>query len=109
MRRWNGWGDDSVEFAVNPEALAFLQERLGEGVLQQDASKSSVIATVAASRLPPHPLIDIDPETRLLHSLGQSLPDWLKMRFGHIEHFPDGVAFPQSSTDVRELLELISR
>ncbi|MFZ6692961.1 FAD-binding oxidoreductase [Undibacterium sp. SXout20W] len=108
MRRWNGWGDDSVEFAVNPEALAFLQERLGEGVLQQDASKSSVIATVAASRLPPHPLIDIDPETRLLHSLGQSLPDWLKLRFGHIEHFPDGVAFPQSSTDVRELLDYVN-
>ena len=108
MRRWNGWGDDSIEFAVNADALVFLQERIGQGVLQKDASKASVIANVPASRLTPHPLIDTSPEVRVRHSLGQSLPDWLKMRFGRIEQFPDGVAFPESSEQVRQLLDYAS-
>ena len=108
MRRWNGWGDDSIEFAVNADALGFLQERIGQGVLQKDASKASVIANVPASRLTPHPLIDTSPEVRVRHSLGQSLPDWLKMRFGRIEQFPDGVAFPESSEQVRQLLDYAS-
>ncbi|MFZ6863261.1 FAD-binding oxidoreductase [Undibacterium sp. Ji67W] len=109
MRRWNGWGDDSIEFAVNADALGFLQERIGQGVLQKDASKASVIASVPASRLTPHPLIDTSPEVRLQHSLGQSLPDWLKMRSGQIEQFPDGVAFPESSEQVSQLLNYASR
>ncbi|MFZ6752734.1 FAD-binding oxidoreductase [Undibacterium sp. Dicai25W] len=109
MRRWNGWGDDSIEFAVNADALGFLQERIGQGVPQKDASKASVIASVPASRLTPHPLIDTSPEVRLQHSLGQSLPDWLKMRFGRIEQFPDGVAFPESSEQVSQLLNYATR
>jgi len=86
-----------------------LQERIGQGVLQKDASKASVIASIPASRLTSHPLIDTSPEVRLQHSLGQSLPDWLKMRFGQIEQFPDGVAFPESSEQVRQLLDYASR
>jgi len=105
MRRWNGWGDDSIEFAVNAEALGFLKERIGGGILQHHASKNSIVATVPTSRLKPHPLIETNAEVRMLHSLGQSLPDWLKMRFGCIEQFPDGVAFPESSEQVRQLLD----
>jgi len=41
--------------------------------------------------------------TRLLHARGQSLPDWLALRFGRIDRLPDGVAFPESSHDLREL------
>ncbi|MDP1978279.1 FAD-binding oxidoreductase [Undibacterium sp.] len=105
MRRWNGWGDDSVTYAINADALSFLQERIGKGTPQTDAELNQVCQQVPASRLPSHPLIDTDALGRVRHSLGQSLPDWLKMRFGKISHFPDGVAYPESAEDVRSLLD----
>ena len=108
VRRWNGWGDDSIEFAINADALAFLRERVGAGTPPADAAFDDVCRQVPASRLPclpSHPLIDATPETRVRHALGQSLPDWLKLRHGKIGNVPDGVAFPESSDDVRALLD----
>lgn len=105
MRRWNGWGDDSITFSLNEGALEFLQERIGKGKVQTDVGFDLVCSQVPASRLPSHALIDTRPAVRVRHSLGQSLPDWLKLRYGKIEQFPDGVAFPESSDDVRILLE----
>ncbi|MFZ6658079.1 FAD-binding oxidoreductase [Undibacterium sp. TJN19] len=105
MRRWNGWGDDSITYALNTDALAFLQERIGMGKPPADVTQEQISATAPVTRLHPHPLIDITVGTRMRHSLGQSLPDWLKMRYGKIENFPDGVAFPESSEDIRTLLD----
>ena len=31
MKRWNGWGDESITYALSEDALAFLRERLGPG------------------------------------------------------------------------------
>jgi alkyldihydroxyacetonephosphate synthase len=108
VRRWNGWGDDSIEFAINADALAFLRDRVGAGKPVDDAVLADVCRAVPASRLPTlagHPLIDTTPETRVRHALGQSLPDWLKLRHGKIGNVPDGIAFPESSEDVRDLLD----
>lgn len=105
MRRWNGWGDDSITYAINADALSFLQARIGAGLPQTDAELGQVCQRVPASRLPAHPLIDTAAMARVRHSLGQSLPDWLKMRSGKISHFPDGVAYPESAEDVRDLLD----
>jgi len=104
MRRWNGWGDDGIELTVKPEALAFLQSRLGVGTPFGDADFAEVCAQVPASRLPAHDLIDTSAAVRVRHSLGQSLPDWLQMRYGRIAAFPDGVAFPESRAQVRQLI-----
>jgi alkyldihydroxyacetonephosphate synthase len=41
----------------------------------------------------------------LLHSRGQSFPNWVDLRSGHINTFPDGVAFPMSNEDVVSLLQ----
>ena len=38
MRRWNGWGDESVEFALSADALAFLAQRIGSGRPVADAA-----------------------------------------------------------------------
>ena len=38
-------------------------------------------------------------------SFGQSLPDWLKLRFAKWPRAVDGVAFPETSDEVRELLD----
>jgi alkyldihydroxyacetonephosphate synthase len=86
-------------------ALAELRERIGPGDPPPDASFESAIAHAPASRLPQHPLVDATPATRALHARGQSLPDWFALRFGRLGRLPDGVAFPESSEDVRDLLD----
>ncbi|OON62233.1 FAD-binding oxidoreductase [Massilia sp. KIM] len=105
MRRWNGWGDDTIEVALAPQALAFLAQRLGPGTAQVDADFEQACAALPASRLPMHPLVDASPATRARHALGQSLHDWLRLRHGRLGAVPDGVAFPESGQQVRELLD----
>lgn len=108
MKRWNGWGDDDneLDYALNAAALAFLQERLGPGNVLPDATLEEVVAKVPPSRLPESDVYSTAPEDRLRHARGQSLPDWLALRSGEFGVFPDGVAFPTSSEEVRALLEL---
>ena len=105
MRRWNGWGDDAVHLELPERALEYLRERLGEGVPPSDARLESVVRRTGESRLPTHPSLDRSAETRVLHARGQSFPDWCALRFGRIDRLPDGVAFPETSHEVRELLE----
>lgn len=105
MKRWNGWGDDAIEFALGDDALGFLRERIGQGVPTDDATHEAVCAQLKRSRLPWHPLVDTSASVRMANALGQSLPDWLRMRHGRIDTAPDGVAFPESGDEVRELLD----
>jgi alkyldihydroxyacetonephosphate synthase len=104
MKRWNGWGDDSIELTVNDDALQFLRERIGAGTPPVDATLAQACKGIPPSRLPKNPLVDTLRETRLQSSLGHSLPDWLKMRSGQVGTVTDGVAFPESSEQVQELL-----
>jgi alkyldihydroxyacetonephosphate synthase len=104
MRRWNGWGDDTIELPIGEGALRFLEAKLGPGARPLDAGFDEVCAGLAPSRLPPHPLVDISPGQRLQHALGQSLPDWLRLRYGRVDAAPDGVAFPESADEVRALI-----
>lgn len=105
MRRWNGWGDDSVVLETPQSGLAFLKTQIGSVNALPDAELAQVLTKVPASRLAPHPLIVTKAEDRLKHARGQSFPDWLAMRSGDFGVFPDGVAYPQSSAEVRELLD----
>ncbi|QNB00520.1 FAD-binding oxidoreductase [Massilia sp. Se16.2.3] len=105
MRRWNGWGEESVEVALNDDALGFLAARIGPGTGPRDASFVQACEGVKASRLPPHPLVDTARPARALHALGQSLPDWLRLRHGRLGAVPDGVACPESGQEVRALLD----
>ncbi|HEY53980.1 MAG TPA: FAD-binding oxidoreductase, partial [Caldilineae bacterium] len=59
---------------------------------------------VPASALPAHPLVNTEPDQRLRHARGQSLPDWVALRFGEIERFPDGVAYPTSEDEVAQII-----
>ncbi|MDX1723124.1 MAG: FAD-binding oxidoreductase [Pseudomonas sp.] len=109
MRRWNGWGDEATVVELPSHGEAFLAELIGPGQVLADASLEQVLARVPASRLPPHPLISLDAEARLRHARGQSLADWLAMRSGEFGVFPDGVAFPESAAQVRQLLAWASQ
>src|SRR5665811_1551238 len=106
MRRWNGWGDDATSMDLSEAARAMLNARLGPGLPEVDATRDAMLAQVPASRLPSHPLIQTDADTRFAMALGESFGDWIRKRFGALPPVPDGVAFPESGAQVRELLDL---
>ncbi len=105
MRRWNGWGDDTVLYPLAPVAESFLAERIGAGKTVRGAGLQDVVARMPESRLPDHPLITSEPERRLRHARGQSLPDWIALRTGNINSFPDGVACPENDSEVAALIQ----
>ncbi|HMN73503.1 MAG TPA: FAD-binding oxidoreductase [Rhodoblastus sp.] len=105
MRRWNGWGDDGVEAHLPAGALEFLRERIGDAQQPSDATRQAALAQIGPSRLAAHPLIDTSPEARIAASFGQSLGDWLRLRFGRIGAVVDGVAAPREEAEVRILLD----
>jgi alkyldihydroxyacetonephosphate synthase len=104
MRRWNGWGDVNTSYPFPPSAACYLADMIGAGEVIPDASLDSILARVPASQLPIHPLVSQEARERLLHARGQSLPDWVALRHGNINHFPDGVAYPVDEEQVRSLL-----
>jgi alkyldihydroxyacetonephosphate synthase len=105
MRRWNGWGDDTTDYPLPDGAAHFIHEVIGDSHPPQDADLDDVLARVPDSRLPAHSLVHTDALTRVRHTRGQSLPDWVALRSGRIPAFPDGVAFPTSGADLRALLD----
>ncbi len=104
MRRWNGWGDDTVSVALPARAAEALSTWVGPGTPPRDATPEEALAAVPPSRLAPGNGLSIDPWERLLHARGQSLPDWIALRSGSVGTFPDAVAFPESADDVAALL-----
>jgi alkyldihydroxyacetonephosphate synthase len=104
MKLWNGWGTVNTPYPLPPAAAAYLAEQVGPGTPPKDANLEEVLASVPPTRLPAHPLVKTDPETRLRHARGQSLADWIALRSGQIGAFPDGVAFPTNDQQVQDLL-----
>ena len=104
MRRWNGWGDETVTYPLPDSAGRFLSAHVGAGTTPRDATMEEVLARVPPSRLPPHPLVSQCAGERLRHTRGQSLPDWIALRSGRIAAFPDGVAHPETEDQVRDLI-----
>jgi len=106
MKRWNGWGDEknNLNFELTKSSQNFIEAIIGASTPLIDATLTEAVAKVPNSRAPLHRLINADPEVRLRHCRGQSIPDWLAMRSGDFGVFPDGVAFPENSADVQELL-----
>jgi alkyldihydroxyacetonephosphate synthase len=106
MRRWNGWGDTSVDYPLPDSALAFLQSVLGAAGKPKDADIHEATGSLQESRLEDHILWSTDPVVRLRHTRGQSLPDWIALRCGKPGPAPDAVAFPRTEAEVIELLTL---
>ncbi len=109
MRRWNGWGEETVNYNMTEEAASFLAERMGPGRVPEDVSREALSARVPPSRLQEHPLIQTDAWGRVLHSTGQSQADWIQIRGGTVPAFPDAVAYPQDGGEVRALLDYARR
>jgi len=104
MRRWNGWGQDTIDYPLTREAWLFFAGQLGRGSPPHDAQLCDISGAVPPSRLPAHALVSTNPTERVLHARGQSLPDWIALRSGNLGVFPDGVAYPAGRSDVRDLI-----
>lgn len=104
MKRWNGWGTEGNPYPLPDSAARYLAGVVGPGSTPQDAELESVVKNVPASRLSPHPLVSKDAIERVRHARGQSMADWVALRSGQIGVFPDGVAYPTSSEEVRSLI-----
>ena len=104
MKRWNGWGDENVDYPLPEGAATFLMDRVGPATPKAACRLDAVAAKVAPSRLASHALVRTDAAERLRHACGQSLPDWIAFRSGDIPAFPDGVAHPVRREDLDELI-----
>ena len=103
-RRWNGWGYEGITVEIPLKARKMLGDKIGWGKPQKDYPLKKYLKKIPPSRLSSHPLIVTDPAERLFHAHGQSLPDWIALRGGTLESFPDGVAFPENIEQIKELL-----
>ena len=109
MRRWNGWGDPQIGHPLPAGAISLLELSLGSGSLTPDVEYETVLNSVPVSTLPPHDLLSTDAEVRLRHARGQSLPDWIALRTGEIDTFPDAVASPTCVEEIRDLFKIARR
>ena len=108
MRRWNGWGDDSVEETLSEAARYFLQEVIGPAEAGPSTPFERLVEQIPASRIDEDPLLTMDSSQRLRHARGQSLPDWIDLRFGSVNTLPDAVAYPADEEEVKQILSLAS-
>jgi alkyldihydroxyacetonephosphate synthase len=104
VKCWNGWGSDEIDYPLPPAAQTFLKKVIGPPKEGPTTDFNQVARRAPASRLADHPLISGDPALRLRHARGQSLPDWIALRFGTVDCFPDGIAQPTSEDEVEELI-----
>lgn len=109
VKKWNGWGEDQKAAVLGEAARAFLAGTVGHGQPPSDASLDQALARVPQSRLPATPVFATDAEVRLRHAHGQSLPDWLALRFGRVGPFADGVALPRDHEQATTALEAALR
>lgn len=104
MKRWNGWGEDNHPASLSAVARTFLQHNVGAGTPIREATLEQVLKQVPQSRLPGSTPFDTDAKLRALHARGQSLPDWLALRYGQLGPVADGVAFPTTHEEAAAAL-----
>jgi alkyldihydroxyacetonephosphate synthase len=108
-RRWNGWIDEgSRPPAVADEALNLLEAEIGTARPTPDARLADLVAALPTGRWTDDGSgrLSLDPEDRIRHARGQSLPDWIALRSGRLGRVPDAVARPGDAAAVRELFAL---
>jgi len=108
MKRIQGWGNQGTDYPVPEPARDYLEKVVGKPLHLKNIPIKDLLKKVPGAQLTAHDLILTEPEERLRHSRGQSLNDWVDMCDGLVNTFPDGVAYPKSNEDVRELIKYAS-
>ncbi len=118
--KWWGWGLEGESYPMsNPQEFwSFLEQKLGP--LEQSPRVSSLNdIALPPSRLTSKDLEDLrelfgesgvttDDADRIMHSLGKSYVDLLRIRRGTVERAPDVVVFPQRQEQIQDFLALAS-
>lgn len=105
MKRIQGWGNVETDYPVPEPAKRYLAGAVGAPLQLKDTTLEELVTKVPDSRLKPNPMVSTDAIERLGHARGQSTRDWVEMRDGLIQTFPDGVAYPGSVEDVKEIIQ----
>jgi alkyldihydroxyacetonephosphate synthase len=109
MKRIQGWGNKNTDYPVPESAYSYLKKVVGPPIKLINISVEDLLKKVPVAEIPKHDLITIEPEERLCHARGQSLSDWVEMYDGLVNTFPDGVAYPTSNGDVKELIKFAQK
>jgi alkyldihydroxyacetonephosphate synthase len=111
--KWWGWGNPAVEPALDGEALAVLQERIGALEPWPLERELGEIELTAAQPLP-RALVEAvgeenvfgDAEDRLRHATGRGYVDLARLRNGALESSPDAVVMPPDAEALRRTIEV---
>ena len=108
MRRWNGWGDDSVETSMSRStrcrSCGTWSGRPAHPLTRRSTRWSLRSRRPASVRAATDAGLDLDPLERVRHARGQSLPDWIALRTGRLGPCRMRVARPADSAAVAALL-----
>ena len=119
QQRWWGWGDPAHVATVEPHALAWLAERLGdltpprppvalEDVRLAPAALGEEVADRLAAIVGREHVRD-DREARVVHAAGKGYPDLIRQRAGEPEAAPDAVVLPADHDQVAAVLRECDR
>jgi alkyldihydroxyacetonephosphate synthase len=104
MKRWRGWGNSETVYPLADGARKYLVDVVGTPEAITDFPEEDILAQMPESRLQARLGIHVDAHDRLVHTRGQSLPDWIAAHSGKLGAFPDAVAYPETETDLVEIM-----
>ena len=109
-RSWWGWGweDEALDDAQAGKLAAAMAARFGTEITVADPPRLDDVELPAPRVAPPaslERLCSTEPYDRAAHTHGKSYRDVVRGFRGELAHPPDVVAFPETETDVVDLLE----
>ena len=121
--RWNGWGSLDRDYSEKEKLapfLDFMAERLGmsNGVrspsvaleeLSLPPSRFKRAALNALGSIAGKENVTTDPRERVLHSVGRSYIDLVRLRGAMIRDYVDAVVYPRNEKQIQRLLEWCSK
>jgi len=115
LRRLWGWGyeDESYPQSWTDRILPFLREIFPQAVPFPPPPGLSDYNLPPPRFSPPRgegfPEVSSSPYDRVLHAMGRSLYDLIRLRLGRVESFPDYVAYPEREEEILRIMEWAER
>lgn len=116
--KWWGWGMDDQRYglpALHP-FWSYLEDRLGPFALSPRLTSLNDIKPAPGLLLPGDlsdieqifgkDSVSIDPVKRLMHAMGKSYVDLLRIRQGWVNRTPDAVVFPVKESQIQALMAM---
>jgi alkyldihydroxyacetonephosphate synthase len=117
--KWYGWGSADIRYPVHqkPGILSYLEETLGITELTPSSPPDLSNMKIPDSSIPESlvetlkgelgsTLVSMDRRDRILHCLGKSYKDLLRLRSGKIEKGPDLILYPASAQDLPRIFQV---